>query len=723
MLLPVIGLAMLEVVLRLAGYGHPTGFFKEVNSKGGRYLVDNEYFSLRFFPPELARWPGSVKLAAEKPGGVRRIFVFGESAAMGDPQPAYSASRYLEVMLQERFPGERFEIINLGITAINSHVILQMARDCAARQGDIWIIYMGNNEMVGPFGAATVFGARAPPLAWVKLNLVFLRSRVGQLLVAWSRQLGGKSKETSWGGMRMFMQNQVPPADKGKERVYRNFERNLRDIVDAGLASGAQVILSTVSVNLRDCPPFASVTNNHMTSAMRAQFEGLYAEGMSLEKAAQYADAAQRFESAAGIDPEHAELQFRWGSCLLQLTNSAAARVHYQRACDNDALPFRADSRVNAVIKQAARGAAGRRLVLCDAEAALSGHSPVNIAGAESFFEHVHFNFEGNYRLAMAWGEKIAGMLAGATNAAAPGEWPSQAKCEEALGLTDWNREFVMQAVIRRLNQPPLSNQLNNAARLEAAQTVDGALQRQKMQPGAREKAVAILNAAIRRAPTDPFAYEGMANFLEDIGDTKDAIQAYRELLKVRPNDFYAALQLGRMLGEQGQPREAEPYLRAATRLRSSLPEGWLELGLVLAAQQQFPEALECLTRAKEIRPQDPAPYCYTGKVLAKMKRRTEAIAQYRRAIQMRPDYREAHFELASELAWENQVAESIQEYREVLRINPRDTVSHINLGVMLVRENRQREAIEQFEQALALDPNNKAAQEYLGKVTERRNK
>src|SRR5262249_15982745 len=152
-----------------------------------------------------------------------------ESAAMGDPQPAYSASRYLEVLLRERFPGEKFEVINLGITAINSHVILPIARECAARQGDVWIIYMGNNEMVGPFGAATVFGARASPMGLVKLNLVLQRSRVGQLLVAWSRQLRGKSKETSWGGMRMFLQNQVPPADPAKETVYRNFERNLRD--------------------------------------------------------------------------------------------------------------------------------------------------------------------------------------------------------------------------------------------------------------------------------------------------------------------------------------------------------------------------------------------------------------------------------------------------------------------------------------------------------------
>jgi len=34
-------------------------------------------------------------------------------------------------MLQDRLPGTRFEIVNTGITAINSHAILPIARDCA----------------------------------------------------------------------------------------------------------------------------------------------------------------------------------------------------------------------------------------------------------------------------------------------------------------------------------------------------------------------------------------------------------------------------------------------------------------------------------------------------------------------------------------------------------------------------------------------------------------
>jgi hypothetical protein len=46
---------------------------------------------------------------------------------------------------------------------------------------------------------------------------------------------------------------------------------------------------------------------------------------------------------------------------------------------------------------------AGRDLTLCDAVSSLAEHSPVGIPGDEAFYEHVHLNFAGNYRLRSRW--------------------------------------------------------------------------------------------------------------------------------------------------------------------------------------------------------------------------------------------------------------------------------------------------------------------------------
>ena len=87
--LPFLLLGTIELGLRIAGSGYDTAFFREIKGGDGkRYLINSETFSQRFFPEGLARWPTPFKIDAEKPAGVRRIFIFGESAAMGFPDQA-----------------------------------------------------------------------------------------------------------------------------------------------------------------------------------------------------------------------------------------------------------------------------------------------------------------------------------------------------------------------------------------------------------------------------------------------------------------------------------------------------------------------------------------------------------------------------------------------------------------------------------------------------------
>jgi tetratricopeptide (TPR) repeat protein len=720
--LPFLALALVEVFLRLAGYGYDPAFLKvERGSDGKTYLINNDRFTQRFFPPELARWPGTFKLAAEKPADVQRIFIFGESAAMGDPQPSLGASRYLEVLLREKFPEQKFEIVNLGITAINSHVILPIARDIAARgQGDIWLIYMGNNEMVGPFGAATVFGSRAPPLSAVRFNLAVQKTRLGQLAVAGLRNLGGKPKNASWGGMKMFLENQIPPDDLRRETVYQNFDRNLRDIVSLGQGSGAKIILSTMSVNLRDCPPFGSLLNSNLPAGDLLSFTSLYAGAVSLQTNQQFAAAAQRFAEAAQLGPKFAELQYRWAQCLLSQSNVVAARERFQQACDVDALPFRADTRINEAIRKLATELAGPNLVLCDAEQALAAAASDGIAGDESFFEHVHFNFAGNYRLARVWAEQVAVLLPEVVQRTAKAEWAAPEFCDRAIGLSEWNRDFVLSAVLSRMSQPPLALHFNNPARVARLQQELQQWRARQRQTNVVQNAQVEFEAAKARAPDDVELRENYANFLEAVGAKPAALAEYRAITELLPHDFYGCLQTGRMLGEAGQLEPAREYLERARRHRPSLPEPWFELGVVLAAGGDYAAALKHFERAVSMRPQDGAYLAYQAKALAKLNRRTEAIAIYRKAIQSQRGGWEAHFELAGELAAAGDAAESIKHYLEVVRLNPQHAVTRINLGVVLVRQNRLAEAVQQFEIALQLNPDSREAQDYLTQVRAR---
>src|SRR5437764_11493454 len=95
-LLPFFFLLATETILRLAGVGYPTAFFLKQKAEGKTVLADNPKFGWRFFPLEAARTPHPLSILAEKPPGGVRIFVLGESAAMGDPEPSYGFGRQLE---------------------------------------------------------------------------------------------------------------------------------------------------------------------------------------------------------------------------------------------------------------------------------------------------------------------------------------------------------------------------------------------------------------------------------------------------------------------------------------------------------------------------------------------------------------------------------------------------------------------------------------------------
>ncbi len=716
-MLPLPLLAGVELLLRVEGYGHSTDFFKKATIAGQDYFVQNDQFGLSFFPAALARVASPVLMKANKPSGTIRIFILGESAALGDPRPNYGAGRYLEALLRARYPETKFEVINTAVTAINSHVILPIARECARHQGDVWVVYMGNNEMVGPFGAATVFGLQAPPLRLVRLSLMLKETRLGQLLGALGHKLRPSSSGPSeWHGMKMFLQNQVPPNDPRKEVVYQSFRRNLKDILRAGLDSGATVVLNTVAVNLRDCAPFGSWPVTNLPSG-GAAFEKLCQEASAASEQGNPAEAARRYEEAAGLCAQAADMQYRFGECLLALTNASAARQHFQLAVDTDTLPFRADSRINDLLWAAWRQLGGPHLVLCDAVAGLAAATPEGISGQEFFFEHVHLNLAGNYLLGRAWAEQVQHALAARLPSAGTADWLPEGQCDRLLGLTDWNRVSVLEEIERRMQEPPFTLQLDHGRRLAALSNQISQC-RATIASTPPEQAARVYETAITAAPEDYRLHENYAEFLEATHNQRSTAER-QKVCELVPHFYFPYYRLGLDLKEQGRLPAALEALQKAAALSPAQGEVRMELGIVYARQGQWETALGEFERARQLSPGDPRVCLYAGEVLWKLNRRPEAFASLREAIRLRPEYWEAHYRLGEDLAQQEDLPGAAAEFEQVLRLNPSYVKAHGNLGVALYKLGRAQEAVAQFDEVLRLDPQNRQALEFKQQVLE----
>jgi len=462
--IPLVLLGLGEIGLRVAGYGYKTSFFIEAD---GLYTINKE-FGLRFFPHSLARPPWPAYVDTHKVPGTYRIFVIGGSAAQGVPDPAYGFAEILKTMLTDTYPHARFEVVVAALTAINSHVVLPIARDCAAHEPDLLIVYLGNNEVIGPFGPGTVFRGFASNLTLIRAYLAAQTTKLGQLAVDLIAKLPGKEEPRQYTGMDMFVDSLVSANDPRLPVVYEHFRRNLRDICQAGRKAGADTILCTVGVNLRHCAPFASTHRAHLSDSDLAWWDSIFRAGVELDEAGDPVAAISKYLAAEQIDGRYAELQFRLGRCYLAVGEPGLARYAFAFARDLDALRFRADSDINRVIREVAAGE-GPGVHLVDAEQAMaeSDLSPDGLPGEELFFEHVHMTFDGNYEVARAIFPAAVSCLPDAIRSrgpAAPAP-PSRQRCAELMELTAREQACMFSDMLRMTEGPPFTSQFNYAER------------------------------------------------------------------------------------------------------------------------------------------------------------------------------------------------------------------------------------------------------------------
>lgn len=499
-LVPIVLIILIEAGLRIAGAGYNPELLTPCTVKGAPASCYNLFFAAPFFPAGMVQVPRLYSIPVTKPAKTFRIFVLGESAAMGDPDPAYGFSRYLEVMLRQGFPEMKFEVVNTGSVAINSHVVLEIAKGLADQKPDLFIIYSGNNEVVGPYGPGTVLTASGMSMPVVRSSIFYHSTRIGQLLT----KVGTQKKE--WRGMEMFLDKQVPASSPLMKYVYANFEQNLRETIAIANRAGAKVIVATTATNLEDCAPFASLHREGLKPEELRTWTALFQQANQLEAAQSYGDALKLYLQAAAIDDDYAELEFRVGRCLKNLGDPKSAGEHFIRARDLDTLRFRADSRINQINRSVAASAPGVTLV--DTEDLLSRASSDGIVGGDLIYEHVHLTPAGSYLFAKEIFRHVARTISSGNAQNADADVPSEAECEHLLALTGYDRSRLAQEMFGRMQRPPFTNQLNHAE-----QVLRFSMQAQSLQENPNDTALQY-QWAIARAPEDPMLHLRYGTFL-----------------------------------------------------------------------------------------------------------------------------------------------------------------------------------------------------------------
>ncbi len=738
-LVPAALLLAAEAGLRLVGYGDEAAFL--VPAPDPRHWTTNQEYGRRFFPRALARAPVPFLLPETK-GDAYRIFVIGGSAARGTPDSAYSFGRVLAAQLEAGYPGARFEVANAAMTAINSHVALDVVRACARRDPDLFVVYLGNNEVVGPYGAGTVFGSFSPNLTAIRAAIAVKATRLGQLAAA---TIGGQShQDAEWRGMEMFLDHRLAASDPRLLEVYEHFERNLEDMAAVAHRAGARTLLVTVATNLRDQPPFASLHRDGLSAGELERWQSLVAAGAEAAEAGDHAAALEPWRQAAGVDDRHAELHYRMGRSLLALGRTSEAREHLARARDLDALRFRADSGVNDAIRRVA--ASGRGTALLDAARLFAegtgGVEP--LPGRRLFHEHVHLRFEGNLRLAAAIYQGLEPLLPERIRQRATGVGLlAPAAVAQRLAYTPFDRWQLDRDILALVSRPPFAGQLDHDAELEGRRLALGRLERQ-LDDDAWRGAEARYRRGLENHPRDLEMRRRFATLLQSRGRHGDAAGHWRELLELLPavDRWRAALATaladagegeqalaelerlerragdsaglrvhrGTVLESLGRQAEAEAEYARALRLQPGHELASFNLATA-ALRQGEPERAAPRFRELLDRHADFAPGHHNlGRCLEELGRLDEAAASYRRAVDADPGLTSARNSLALALERQGRADEALAEYRVALAYEPGYALARFNLADLLLGLGRAAEAENQYRQGLELRPDNAQA-------------
>lgn len=684
--IPALFFLLVEVGLHLAGYGYPTSMTIRCKVLDTDYYSDNIRFSWKYFHPDIARVMNPFIFPVNKTDKTYRIFVMGASAAAGTPDGAFSFGRFLRVMLHKQYPQADFEVVTAAMPAINSHVVLEVAEDCARHKPDLFIVYLGNNEVVGPYGPGTVLTPIGSNLYLIRFGIAFRSTKLGQLLTSFLKSTRAGDTPKVWHGLKMFLDKQVKEDDPRMEVVYRNFQANLHDICRISNKQKTKIIVCTVPSNLKDSPPFASGHRPNLTDAEKDQWDEHYRQGIILETNSSYSAAVERYLKAAEIDDRYADLQFRIGLCYWNMGEYDESRERYIQARELDTLRFRADNQINKVIRKVAGDKTTEGIYLVDACKVFEENSPHKIPGAELFYEHVHMNFEGNYLLAKTIFQQVNKILPEwiKRDKADDRSFPSKEECARYLAYNDWNRQTIMEAVVNKfMKQPPFTNQLYQSERVrKLEQEVD--VLKAALTPDVMSEIEQKYHWAIRATPSDAWLYWKYGLMLEGLEKFNAAAEQFRMVLNYAPNHYGASAKLGLLFGAQGNLDAAIEYNLKAVSINPSFGEAYFNLGLAYHFKQMYDEAVKSYSNSIRLNPDQAQSYNNLALVLYQQGKANEALETYRNGLNFMPDNVNLHYNLGVMLKTQGQKEEAIKELRAALKIDPNSAKAHKILNSLL---------------------------------------
>lgn len=629
-LVPVLFFVLMEVVLRLVGYGATYPLFVPVPQYEAYRYQNRDVARRYFFNQDRVPTGLSDVFKAEKDSNAFRIFVQGGSSAAGYPYYyGGSFSRMLEQRLQQTFSGRSIEVVNTALAAVNSYTMLDFADEIIAEEPDAVLIYAGHNEFYGALGVGSAEslgqyrGMVTLYLQLQELRLVQgLRALIGKgALLLGGRQRGERPANTLM--ERMAREQTITLGSPLYQRGLNQFRGNLRALLARYQGAGIPTLVGTVASNERTHKPFISTLAPRVDEATwRQQYEA----GVQAAQRGDSEGALEAIDAAIALDSLAADAFYARAQILDQAGQHEAARTAYLAAKDRDQLRFRAPEQVNTIIREeAARVGA----IVVDTQKALAEAAEDGIIGSDLMLEHLHPNTDGYFVLADAFYHALQ-------QADLIGAWRGYVP----TGLA---RQEVLFTAVDSLYGAYRLRQLMGAWPFQPAGTVDRSMDTVQARTRIEELALALY----RRESNWHDATAALRDHYKEHGDYHRALLAGLAMIQQYPFLPGPYAEAGDILVRQNRLDEALVYFEVANEQEASAGVHYM-MGAIYLAKQKATEAAQHLEQALALEPNHPQALFQLSRAYMQQNRRDDALSMARRLLEVAPDYPQARQLLAA---------------------------------------------------------------------------
>jgi|WetSurMetagenome_2_1015567.scaffolds.fasta_scaffold28702_2 tetratricopeptide (TPR) repeat protein len=590
-LIPVIFFVVLELVLRYFNYGYDFQQFVSTSNyhKDKIYLNSDltrkYFFNLKASPSVL---PDGFDI--QKKDSAFRVFVLGESSAAGWPYvPNASFPRYIKRKLELLYPDNTIEVINCGISAINTYTLRDFVPGIIEQKPDLILIYTGHNEYYGALGVGSTVNLGNSrflinTFIWAQNFKTFqlLQSSISWLYgVFSSNEKDNNGNETLMS--RMIGESLITLNSDAYNSGISQFEGNFDDILSWFKEANVPVIIGNLTCNLKDQKPFVSVKTENLPSA-----EDIY-------------NSAKEYLSNGNIKK---------------------AKELFLYAKELDALRFRAPQQINKIIKNLAQKYS---YTMVNIDSVFQSLSPDGIVGYNLTVDHLHPNIEGYRIIANEFYKSMQ------QNNLVPKGKKNQINSATADSILIANFPFTkLDSTIAKMQLILLTGQypfapkgtpnykmseyklkdvvdsISNEVMLKDIrwESAHAKLSSYYFNKGDFEKCIAEMEAVIAERPYYDIPYKNIIVKMVDGNNLDKALAFLVKLHQIKPG-YFSYKWLGQVYLKKGNNTEALKYLAEAIKFKEADSQTWYNLSGAYFLNKQNDEAIAALQKSISLNPQN----------------------------------------------------------------------------------------------------------------------